>query len=400
MALTSLTEALASILARAKTIEDPEHRNLSKALGCVLAEQVCASVAVPPDDNSAMDGYALRSADGDSTREITQRITAGSCGTEVAPGTAARIFTGAPVPPGADAVIMQENCQVQGATLAVSGTIEPGQNIRARGQDIEAGSVVFNAGTRLRPQDLGVLASVGLDAVSVRRPLRVAVMSTGDELVEPGAGALRPGQIFNSNRYTLAGLLQSMGAEMLDYGIVPDTAQATGDRLELAAQSADCVITTGGVSVGEEDHVKSQVELRGTLDLWKLRIKPGKPLAFGSIAGVPFFGLPGNPGAVFVTFNLLVRPFLMRCQGVADVAPLRIAVAAGFDWPRPGSREEYLRVRVERDGDNVVANVHQNQSSGVLSSASWSNALAILYPGMTVVRGDVLEVILLSEFNA
>lgn len=400
MALTPLPEALASVLARARLVSGIERRDLRTALGCVLAEPVSAPVAVPPEDNSAMDGYALRSTDGAGPRQITQRIAAGSVGTEVAPGTAARIFTGAPLPPGADTVVMQEDCEVDGSTLSVAGAIKPGQNIRARGQDIVAGSVVFNAGTRLRPQDLGVLASVGRDAVSVRRPLRVAVMSTGDELIEPGAAALQSGQVFNSNRYTLAGLLQSMGAEMLDYGIVPDSAQATGDMLELAAEHADCVITTGGVSVGEEDHVKSQVQQRGELDLWKLCIKPGKPLAFGSIAEVPFFGLPGNPGAVFVTFNLVVRPFLMRCQGIDDVAPLRIEVAAGFDWPRAGTREEYLRVRVEREGGKLLANAHLNQSSGVLSSASWSNALAILYPGATVARGDMLEVILLSEFNA
>ena len=398
-ALTNLEDALALVLQDARPPAKTESCELARARGRVLAQDVVAQVDVPFDDNSAMDGYAIRSADCGSRLTVTQRIPAGKCGETVMPGTAARIFTGAPVPPGADAVVMQENCEVDGSRLLVRQAVVPGENVRARGQDIGAGELVFAAGRRLQGQDLGVLASVGCAGVNVFRPLVVAILSTGDELVDPGSTALQPGQIFNSNRYTLHGLLADLGMEVLDFGVVADTAEATARTLSEAAAAADCVISSGGVSVGEEDHVKNEVERLGELRLWKLRIKPGKPLAYGRIGDSAFFGLPGNPAAVFVTFSLVVRPWLLRAQGATDAAPLLLPASADFEISRPGGRQEYLRVRAQvRDGA-LCAVLHQNQSSGVLSSVSWANALAIIPPGTTVRSGDKVQLLLLDQLS-
>lgn len=396
--LLPLAEALGRILADARPAASVVELPLIDALGRVLGEDVRSPVAVPGVDNSAMDGYALRAADAGSPLPVSQRITAGGGAVPLAPGTAARIFTGAPVPPGADAVVMQEDCCEEGGRVRVTGTVAAGQNIRPRGQDITEGAVVFSAGRILRPQDLGLLASVGCATVRVFRPLRVAVLSTGDELVEPGRAPLQPGQAYNSNRFTLAGLLRALGLELVDGGIVADDAEATAAALRAAAGGADCVITSGGVSVGEEDHVKAQVQRLGRLDLWKLAIKPGKPLAFGRIGDTPFIGLPGNPTSVFVTFCLIARPFLLRLQGAADgeLAPPGLKVRAAFAVDRPGSRQEYLRVTVVDSGDGPQAHRFPNQSSGVLSSVSYSNALAVIPAGATVAPGEAVDVLLLD----
>jgi molybdopterin molybdotransferase len=395
--LLPVAEALSQILAGVQSPADVEEVSLIDSLGRVLASDQVSPLAVPGEDNSAMDGYAVRLADmGAGPLPVAQRIPAGVMGEPLLPGTVARIFTGAPVPAGADAVVMQEDCTVSPAGVVIDTQVRAGQHIRPAGQDIERGSTVLVAGRRLRPQDLGLLASIGCATVPVFRLLRVAILSTGDELVEPGAGPLAPGQLYNSNRYTLAGLLRSLNITVIDGGIVPDDPDATRDALRQAADKADCVITSGGVSVGEEDHVKQQVDNLGHLDLWKLAMKPGKPLAFGRIGTTPFIGLPGNPSSVFVTFCLIARPYLMRLQGVTDSATPSLQVRAGFTVERPGSRQEYLRVTVEDSPEGLVACCYANQSSGVLSSVSHSNALAVIPPGTAVAQGDAVEVLLLD----
>jgi len=395
--LLALDQALERVLASVRPTQAITELGLIDALGAVLAEDILATVPVPGDDNSAMDGYALRSAEADTGLRVVQRIPAGSTeAVELTPGTAARIFTGAAIPPGADAVVMQENCSVLDDVLTVSGPVEPAQNVRPRGQDIAAGSTVLKRGRVLRPQDMGLLASVGCARVPVYTPLKVAVLSTGDELVEPGDSKLRRGQLYNSNRYTLAGLVRSLGMTCIDGGIVPDDPEATAQALAEAAETADCVITSGGVSVGEEDHVKAQVERLGQLDLWKLAIKPGKPLAFGRIGNTPFIGLPGNPSSVFVTFCLVARPFLRRMQGVTEPDGVRLQALAGFAVNKPGGRQDYLRVSLESTPAGLRAHRFDNQSSGVLSSVSYSDALAVVPPGTTIAEGDVIDILLLD----
>jgi molybdopterin molybdotransferase len=395
-----LNEALRLVLDDCELLADSESCPLSEALGRVLCEDVESPVAVPSADNAAMDGYALRAADADGPLRVAQRIAAGATGTTLQPGTAARIFTGAPIPPGADAVAMQEDCQLSDDQVVVSEPVKLGQHIRPRGQDIQQGQLVFSAGRLLRSQDLGVLASVGLARVPTFRPLTVGILSTGDELVEPGAAEqLAPGQVFNSNRYTLRGLLTGLGMRVSDFGMVADTAEATARALSEAAAACDCVISSGGVSVGEEDHVRDQVEKLGHLNLWKLAIKPGKPLAYGRIGQTPFFGLPGNPASVFVTFALVVRPALWRLQGAEPQDPLELTACADFEFKRPGRRAEYLRVRALVEDGVLMARPHDNQSSGVLSAVSWANALAVIPPGQTIAPGDPVTLMLLDQLG-
>jgi molybdopterin molybdotransferase len=397
--LLPVAEALARVLSAARPVSERIELPLLAALGHVLSSDVVSPIDVPPTDNSAMDGYALRASESHQALPVSQRIPAGSVGTALQAGTAARIFTGAPIPVGADAVVMQENCIEAGGRVQVSGAVRVGLNIRPRGQDIRAGETVLPRGRVLRPQDLGLLASIGGARVEVYRPLRVALLSTGDELVEPGDGTLRAGGVYNSNRYTLAGLLRTINMEFVDCGMVADTPEATARALQDAAGRADCVITTGGVSVGEEDHVKHQVERLGRLDLWKLAIKPGKPLAFGSVGTTPFIGLPGNPTSVFVTFCLIARPFLLQMQGVVEPEAPRLYARAAFVIDAPESRQEYLRVTLANTPAGLQASKFPNQSSGVLSSVSHSNALAVIPAGATVAQGDSVEVILLDSLT-
>lgn len=397
--LTPLAEALELIVATAKTERQVLDLPLADALGRVLAKDLVSPMAVPAHDNSAMDGYALRARDAGNSLPVSQRIAAGQAGTPLEPGTAARIFTGAPIPEGADAVAMQEHCQADGGYVYIPAPVEVGQHIRPRGQDLNQGEVMLLAGRRLRPQDLSLAASVGTTSLSVNKPLKVAVLATGSELVEPGEGEPGPGQIYNSNRFMLSGLLRNCGCEVLDRGTVADDPEQTLQSLGDAAVDADCVITMGGVSVGEEDHVREQVGKLGDLNLWKLAIKPGKPLAFGHINGTPFFGLPGNPSSVLVTFCLVVRPWLLASLGATDIYPRSFTLAAGFEINKPGTRQEYLRVILNRDNGIHQARLAGNQSSGALSAASRADALAVIPPGQVIKTGDPIEVILLSDLG-
>jgi molybdopterin molybdotransferase len=387
--------ALARLLALAEAapIRDTESLPLAACEGRVLAQDLISTLDLPPWPNSAMDGYALNLADWSGMPlPVSQRIFAGQAPEPLAAGTCARIFTGAPVPAGADCVEMQENAQVQAdGRVVFTEALHAGQNIRPQGQETTVGETVLAAGTRLGPIEQGLAASLGCAALPVIRRVRVAVLSTGDELIEPGQ-ALGPGQIYNSNRVLLCSWLTRLGCEVVDAGILPDDLPATRQRLaELGA--VDLILSTGGVSVGEADFLGIALREEGELALWKLAIKPGKPLTCGHFRGVPVIGLPGNPASTLVTFALLARPYILRRQGVQAVEPLKFQVPAGFVWPKPGNRREYLRGRLEQ-GRAVI---YKNQSSGVLRSAAWAEGLVEVLEGRTLVEGDLAGFIPLSE---
>lgn len=398
--LTPIDQALTQILAGLSPVVGQESVPISAALNRVLAQSIHAPIAVPGYDNSAMDGYAINSSDlraGNKQFAISQRIIAGSVGQALKRTTAARIFTGAPLPEGADAVVMQENCRVEGDNVSVEIPVESGENVRRAGADVQKGELLFPAGHRLRAPDIGMLAGVGLQTLSVGRALRVAILTTGNELVRPGQ-ALKAGQIYNSNFYTVSSLLQGLGHEVLDCGIVTDTLHATEQALLAAAQSADCIISSGGVSVGEEDHVRNALQNVGELSFWKLAIKPGKPFAFGTIANKPFFGLPGNPVSAFVNFVLVLRPCLARLSGLIEPPTIPWHLPAGFEIETTGERQEYLRVKCVHSAQSApILQLSGSQSSGVLSSVSHSDGLAIVPPKTTVKRGDLLRFLPLSE---
>lgn len=390
--LLSLDEALERLVAgtAAHRITQTEALSTFDALGRVLAAEVCSLLDVPPADNTSMDGYALRAADvpaAGTLLPVSQRIPAGVVGQPLQPGTAARVFTGAQVPPGADAVVMQEQCEALEGAVRVNTVPAAGQWVRRRGEDVLQDAVVLPAGTRLTPQALGLAASVGAGTLAVLRRPRVALFSTGDELMMPGE-PLRPGAIYNSNRFTLRGLLQAAGCEVTDLGIVPDRLDATRDALRRAAAGSDLILTSGGVSVGEEDHLKPAVQAEGALDLWQIAMKPGKPLAFGRVQQALFMGLPGNPVSSFVTFVLAVAPVLRVLQGMPAAGPAAMALRADFDWPRPDRRREFLRVRLNAAGG---LELFPNQSSGVLTSTVWADGLADIPAGQPVARGDTLR---------
>ncbi|WP_313314198.1 gephyrin-like molybdotransferase Glp [Pulveribacter sp.] len=399
--LKPLDEALAELLAHASPLDGGETVDSFEADGRVLLADAVSALQVPPQDNSAMDGYALRCADvaaPGALLPVSQRIPAGSVGHALQPGTAARIFTGAPVPPGADAVVMQEDCEVvEDGTVRVNAAPQAGQNIRRAGEDIALGATVLAAGTRLTPAALGLAASIGLAQLPVARRPRVALFSTGDELVMPGQvppAQMKPGSIYNSNRFVLRAMLQRLGCEVTDLGIVPDRLEATVDALRQAAAGHDLILTSGGVSVGEEDHVKPAVQSLGSLDLWLIAMKPGKPFAYGRVGGAHFIGLPGNPVSSLVTFAVLVRPFLLRLQGMHDVAPKTIAATAAFTWPRADKRREFLRVRLNAEGR---LERYANQGSGVLTSTVWGDGLVDVAPGQTIAPGDTVRFIPFAE---
>jgi len=394
-------QALEHLLLNAKPISDSEVLTTQNALGRVLAQAVTSLVDVPPLDNSSMDGYAVRTVDvptAKSILRIAQRIPAGSVGVQLESGTAARIFTGAPIPLGADAVVMQEDCEItpeDSSQIKINIVPNNGQWIRQRGEDLTTGKVALTAGTFLRPQELGVAASAGLTHLHVKRRVKVAAFFTGDELALPGE-PLKPGGIYNSNRDTLLACLRSLGCEATDLGIVPDRLDATRDALRKASKEHDLIITSGGVSVGEEDHIKPAVSAEGRLDLWQIAIKPGKPLAFGAVRKSDqekdgeawFIGLPGNPVSSFVTFLLFVRPFILKLQGREVLPAQSYPMRADFDWLKADRRNEFLRVKINARGG---LDLFPNQSSGVLTSASWGDGLVDCPPGHAFKKGDLVK---------
>ncbi|MES3013706.1 MAG: gephyrin-like molybdotransferase Glp, partial [Pseudomonadota bacterium] len=398
--LLTLDEALARLLAAVAPLPAATHETVSTfdALDRVLQQDVRSSLDVPPQDNTSMDGYAMRTADvpaAGTLLPVSQRIPAGVVGAPLQPGTAARIFTGAQVPPGADAVVMQEQCEVVHDRVDESVRINTrpasGQWIRRRGEDVHAGATVLPAGTRLTPQALGLAATVGAATLQVARRPRVALFSTGDELAMPGE-PLKPGAIYNSNRFTLRAAIQAMGCDCTDLGIVPDRLDATRDALRRAAQGNDLIVTSGGVSVGEEDHLRPAVQAEGRIELWQIAIKPGKPLAFGEVmrpdgSAAYVIGLPGNPVSSFITFMLMVRPALLRLQGATALTPIRTKQRADFDWPKPDKRREFLRVRRNETGG---LDLFPNQSSGVMTSAVWGDGVVDNPSGQAIANGDLV----------
>ncbi len=411
-ALQPFDEALAALLGNATPVTGDETLDTIDCDGRVLAADLRSTLNVPVHDNTQMDGYAVRRADLVQASEqapvrlpIAQRIPAGHVGQPLAAGAAARIFTGGLIPEGADAIVMQEHARADGEHAVFTRCPEAGQWIRRVGEDIRAGSVVLPAGTRLSPQSAGLAASVGLARLDVHRRVRVACFFTGDELAMPGE-PLRPGAIYNSNRFVLVSLLRRLGCVVHELGNVPDSLPATRAALRSAAAGNDLIVTSGGVSVGEEDHVKPAVQAEGELRLWQIAMKPGKPLAYGQVRRAPgggagaggeqpdgsgfahFIGLPGNPVSSFVTFLLMVRPFVLRLQGAHDVSPRAIAMRADFDWPKPDRRREFLRVRLNERGG---LERFPNQGSAVLTSTVWGDGLLDNPPQRAIAAGDVVR---------
>ncbi len=410
--LRPLDDALAELLGHAAPLSRTDSISTFEADGRVLAQDLVSTLQVPPQDNSAMDGYAVRCADvaavgasgasgASDGLPVSQRIPAGSAAQPLQPGTVARIFTGAPVPGGADAIVMQEDTEtLADGAVRVLRAPQAGQWIRRSGEDITLGAVVLRKGVRLSPAELGLAASIGLAQLPVAARPRVALFSTGDELVMPGTvppEAMKPGAIYNSNRFFLRAMLQRLGCEVSDLGIVPDRREATVQALREASASHDLILTSGGVSVGEEDHIKPAVQALGSLDLWQIAIKPGKPFAYGRVGAAHFIGLPGNPVSSFVTFALLVRPFLLKLQGAGAITPTTMRLPAHFDWPRPDKRREFLRVRRNAQGG---LDLFPNQSSGVLTSVAWGDGLVDNPPGHAIARGEAVTYISLSDLLA
>jgi molybdopterin molybdotransferase len=404
--MLTLEEALAKLLGTVQSFPLTEAQTVSTfdALGRVLAADVHSLIDVPPADNTSMDGYAMRAADvsaAGTVLPVSQRIPAGVVGQPLQAGTAARIFTGAQVPAGADAVVMQEQCEAVDGAVRVNAVPAAGQWVRRRAEDVAAGAVVLKRGTRLTPQALGMAASVGAATLQVARRPRVALFSTGDELAMPGE-VLKPGAIYNSNRYTLRALIQALGCDCTDLGIVADRLDATREALRTAAAEHDLVLTCGGVSVGEEDHLKPAVEAEGRIDMWQIAIKPGKPLAFGEVfrtdkSSAWFIGLPGNPVSAFVTFVLAVRPVLLLLQGAPAQAPVAMNMRADFGWPQPDKRREFLRVRRNANGG---LDLFPNQSSGVLTSTVWGDGLVDNPSKQAIKSGDMVKFLSLTELLA
>jgi len=393
--LLSVDEALEVLLSGTRPVADIEEVPTLEATNRVLARAQLSTMDVPPMDNSAMDGYAVRVSDlkKSSRLKIAQKIMAGAVGKPLEPGSAARIFTGAPIPPGADAIVMQEFCVAEGNEVLVKKVPEKNEWIRRTASDVKKGGQILAAGKRLAPQDTGLAASVGIATLPVFRRVRLGLFFTGDELVMPGE-PLAPGRIYNSNRFTLRGLAEIFGCDIRDYGIVPDSLDATRQVLRRAAAECDVIVTSGGVSVGDADFVKPAVEAEGSLLMWRIAMKPGRPLAFGKIQDSSFIGLPGNPVSSFVTFLIFVRPFLLKTQGHSNVEAKSITARADFDWPEPDTRREFLRVKWNAQGG---LELYPTQDSAVLTSTSWADGLVDNPAGRTVARGDAVRFLPYSE---
>ena len=391
--LLSVDEALAQLLGAAKPVAEVEEVATLDATGRVLAKPQRSTMDVPPMDNSAMDGYAVRVADAGKKLKVAQKIMAGSVGKPLEPGTAARIFTGAPIPAGADAVVMQEFVSVSGDEISIEKPPAAGEWVRRAASDIKKGGEILPAGKRLQPQDTGLAASVGIKTLPVFRRIRLGLFFTGDELVMPGE-PLAPGRIYNSNRFTLRGLGEVFGCEVRDYGIVPDSLQATRDVLRRAADECDVIVTSGGVSVGDADFVKPAVEAEGRLLMWRIAMKPGRPLAFGEVGKAFFIGLPGNPVSSFVTFLIFVRPFLLRTQGIATVEPRIVRARADFDWAQPDARREFLRVKWNDQGG---LDLYPTQDSAVLTSTAWADGLVDNPANHAIRKGDTVRYLPYAE---
>lgn len=390
--LMSVDAAIERLVSAAKIVVSTEQVTLAEACGRTLAQSVEAQVTVPPNDNSAMDGYAFRQRDIEASLSlpIGLRVVAGDAPGVLPVRTAARIFTGAPVPEGADTVAMQEACHADDEQVTLPMGLKTGMNIRRKGEDISLGMPLFDKGARLRAQDIGLLASVGVRDVLVFKPLRVGLISSGDELLEPGEKT-QPGKIYNSNRYMLSALLKQWGFEVVDYGVIKDSLDATQAALQCAAHEVDVILTTGGVSVGEEDYIKAAVDLLGRLDLWRVAIKPGKPFAFGRVGDAAFIGLPGNPVSVFVTCLVLALPFLAALQGRHSRTNTSIKLPAWFVLDKPGKRDEFIRVRKESVGGVLGVASFRNQSSGALSSVVWSDGVVKVPAGQVVEHGQLVD---------
>jgi molybdopterin molybdotransferase len=400
-ALLGVDAALALIEARIVPVVEEESVPLAEAAGRILARDVVAQMDVPPYANSAVDGYALAHADLSPDREsvmpVAGRAAAGHpLGRPAARGEAIRIFTGAPMPDGTDTVMMQEDCTVTEGSVRLQPGIKKGANRRHAGEDVARGSIALSAGRRLKPADLGLAAALGNAALIVFRPLRVGLLSTGDEVCEPGT-ALKPGMIYDANRVMLRALLRGLGCIVGDLGINPDRADSLGDTLAAAAAGHDLIVTSGGVSTGEEDHVRAAIEKLGRLDFWRLAIKPGRPVALGQIKsgqlnGVPLIGLPGNPVAAALTFAILARPLILRLAGAATAPPLSFPVPAGFAYRKKAGRREYLRATLARDGGTLVARKYPKDGAGILSSVVQSDGFVILDESMNdLAPGMIVE---------
>jgi len=403
--LMSVDEALEFLLDASVTTEKKESVSLDNSLGRILAFDIHSTINVPGFDNSAMDGYAIALSNNQLLQNnlsfnIVDRIPAGSTGNELNKGCAARIFTGAPIPKGANTVIMQEECEVSedGTQITIARAIKLNENIRPTGNDIVEDDVILSSGKQIQPQDISLASSVGVGELIVYKKIKVGVFFTGDELVEPGT-PLSSGKIYNSNRYALVALLGQVGCEVINLGNIEDKFSATCDALEALESQCDLIMTTGGVSVGEEDHVKPAVESLGELNLWKIRMKPGKPLAYGKVKQTPFIGLPGNPVSSFVTFCIFSLPFIKKMQGNNNYQSKIIKVKANFECKRAKPRREYARARIDHSENTPVANLYPKQGSDVMSSIVWADGLVEIPENRTFEAGELLNYYPLSELT-